>query len=128
MTSSPFNLYWGDSVWAKVSATNEKGTSSQSNAGNGAIIITRADPPVNLAEDSSQRNHYTIAITWEAGAFEGGTPVIDYKVNIAEQGQAATVLIEGVTTFTATATGLTPGVFYEFTVNARNEYDFSYDS
>jgi hypothetical protein len=83
---------------------------------------------VNLAEDASQRNHYTLTITWQAGAEEGGTPVIDYRVNIAEQGQAATVLIEGVTTFTATATGLTPGVFYEFTVNARNEYDFSYDS
>lgn len=28
LTGSPFNLPWGASVWAKVSATNEKGTSS----------------------------------------------------------------------------------------------------
>jgi hypothetical protein len=54
--------------------------------------------------------------------------VIDYRVLIAEQGQQSTVLEEGITDFTATATGLTPGVFYEFTVQARNDYDFSLDS
>jgi hypothetical protein len=81
-----------------------------------------------LAEDLTQRNHYTIAITWAEGAADGGSEVIDYRVNIAEQGQASTVLAEGLTDFTTTATGLTPGVFYEFTVQARNEYDFSYES
>jgi hypothetical protein len=86
LRAAPFNLDWGDSVWAKVSATNEKGTSSQSNAGNGAIIITRPDPPISVAEDTSIRNHYTIGITWVKAAFEGGNSVIDYKVNIAVQG------------------------------------------
>jgi len=81
-----------------------------------------------VAEDTSIRNHYTIGITWAKAAFEGGNSVADYKVNIAVQGEESALLAEGITDLTYTATGLTPGVFYEFTVFARNDYDFSYAS
>lgn len=82
----PFSLSWGTSVYAKVSATNEKGTSSQSSAGNGAIIITYPDAPVDLEEDPSIRTYYTLGLTWNEGAEYGGSPVVDYRVNIAELG------------------------------------------
>jgi hypothetical protein len=75
---SPYSLAWGTSVFAKVRATNEKGASTESNAGNGAIIYTKPDKPVSLLENTSHRTATTLAITWSAGATNGGTAVIDY--------------------------------------------------
>jgi len=49
LRSNPFNIDWGSSIHAKVSATNNKGTSDFSPVGNGAVILTVTDPPVNLA-------------------------------------------------------------------------------
>lgn len=47
----PWSLQGGDSVTAKVSATNIYGESEQSLPGNGAIYTHEPDAPVNLAED-----------------------------------------------------------------------------
>lgn len=52
LRASPFSLNWGDSVYAKVQATNIKGVSEESDAGNGAKIVTSPDAPSNLQEDS----------------------------------------------------------------------------
>ena len=41
------------------------------------------------------------------------------------QGQAFSVLVDGLASTTYTATGLTSGTTYEFKVEARNQYDFS---
>lgn len=53
LRSAPFNLDWGSSIYAKVSARNVNGYSIDSQSGNGAIIITTPDPPINLSEDYS---------------------------------------------------------------------------
>jgi hypothetical protein len=55
--------------------------------------------------------------------FTGGDVIIDYRVSIAEQGAAFSILSAGVTATTYTATGLTSGVTYEFKVESRNSYD-----
>jgi len=41
-------LQWGDSVYAKIYATNIKGNSESSLAGNGGIILRVPDAPINL--------------------------------------------------------------------------------
>jgi hypothetical protein len=41
-------LVWGSSVFASVTATNAYGSSLPSIGGNGAIILTVPDAPVNL--------------------------------------------------------------------------------
>jgi hypothetical protein len=46
--TSPFELDWGSSIYAKVIASNVYGDSPESNEGNGAIITTNPDPPINL--------------------------------------------------------------------------------
>ena len=46
----PFSLDWGTSVYAKVSAINEYGSSELSIEGNGAVITTNPDQPTNLQE------------------------------------------------------------------------------
>jgi hypothetical protein len=48
ITSTPFLLVWGSSVFASVTATNAYGSSLPSIGGNGAIILTVPDAPVNL--------------------------------------------------------------------------------
>lgn len=71
---------WGASVYAKLVATNSKGTSNESNEGNGAVIITRPDAPSNLLEDSQYRTASTLGLTWTPGA-ENGATIIDYRIS-----------------------------------------------
>ena len=51
---APYNHEWGATIYAKVSATNILGTSPESTAGNGAIMLTTPDPPENLANVPSE--------------------------------------------------------------------------
>jgi len=51
--SAPYNFDWGDSIYAKVIASNTYGSSLESLEGNGAVITTTPDKPINLAEDYS---------------------------------------------------------------------------
>lgn len=82
--STPFDLPWGSSIWAKVIATNLYGDSAQSEEGNGALISTTPDAPINLAEDYILRTKSTLGITWEDAEFTGGIDIIDYRIWIAE--------------------------------------------
>jgi hypothetical protein len=52
LRTSPFGYDLGDSVWAKIQASNEKGSSDESSDGNNAILMTVPDAPINLVEDS----------------------------------------------------------------------------
>jgi hypothetical protein len=125
LRASPFSLEWGSSIYVKVIATNLYGDSLESPEGNGAIITTSPDAPINLAEDVSQRTKSQLALAWEAPAFTGGDVIIDYRIMIAVQGSAFTPLASGLITPTWTATGLVAGTTYEFKVLSRNSYSFS---
>lgn len=48
LAQAPFSLSIGDDVFAKVTATNVKGESNESDSGSGGLIITKPDPPFNL--------------------------------------------------------------------------------
>lgn len=82
--STPFDLQWGDHIWAKVVATNDYGDSIESAPGDGAVLMTNPDAPINLAEDVSARTEDSITITWDEGVANGGRIVIDYRVSYAE--------------------------------------------
>jgi hypothetical protein len=53
LRSAPYSFDWGDSIHAKVKATNIVGDSDYSAVGNGAIILTIPSAPVNLAIDTA---------------------------------------------------------------------------
>jgi hypothetical protein len=74
-------MAWGSSVFARISATNAYGTSSFSTAGNGAIIVTVPDAPVNLLNNAAQTTTNKISIYWTKGSSEGGLTVLDYTVS-----------------------------------------------
>ena len=86
LRASPYSLEWGASIYAKVIATNSYGDSSESDEGNGAVITTSPDAPINLAEVAVDRTKSTLGLSWDAAAFTGGDVIIDYRISIAEQG------------------------------------------
>jgi len=45
----PYDIAWGSKIYAKVVATNVKGSSLISDSGTGAIILTNPDAPLALA-------------------------------------------------------------------------------
>ena len=53
LQTSPFDLTWGDHVFAKVKAINVVGESAFSELGNGAHLITLPDKPINLADNTA---------------------------------------------------------------------------
>jgi hypothetical protein len=53
LTAAPYLLSYGSSIYAKVTALNIYGPSIQSLAGNGAVILTVPDKPVNLADNEA---------------------------------------------------------------------------
>lgn len=81
LTSSPYLLGVGDSIFVKVVATNIKGSSSESSIGSGALVITNPDVPVSLAEDTAERTVSTLGLTWSAGTSNGGSAILDYRIN-----------------------------------------------
>lgn len=54
LRSAPYGFDWGDSIHAKVKATNIVGESEYSEVGNGAIILTIPDAPLNLVSVESE--------------------------------------------------------------------------
>jgi hypothetical protein len=84
LRAAPYSLPWGSSIYAKIVAINQYGNSLDSDEGNGAMIITKPDPPIDFIEDYSQRTKSTIGVSWNEAAFVGGTPVIDFRIMIAE--------------------------------------------
>jgi hypothetical protein len=125
LRSLPFSLDWGDSVYAKLSATNLYGDSEVSLEGNGAVITTTPFVPINLAEDTSKRTKSILGITWDSPVFTGGDVIIDYRISIAVQGGSFSELADGIATTSYDAINLDFGTTYEFKVEARNSYSYS---
>jgi hypothetical protein len=75
---APYSLPWGSHVFTQVYAINQVGMSPASSEGNGAKIITNPDSPVNLANDPDNTTGTQIRFSWEEGAANGGSDVIDY--------------------------------------------------
>jgi hypothetical protein len=81
--TAPFSFDWGSSIFAKVIATNIYGDSIESEEGNGAVITTTPNAPINLVEVYAQRTKSTLGFAWEAAPFIGGAVIEDYRINIA---------------------------------------------
>ena len=80
LRDAPFSLNWGDSVFATIIAVNTYGDSATSQPGNGAVIITYPDAPINLAEIVELRTSTSISFNWSEGLANGGSAVTDYRI------------------------------------------------
>lgn len=129
LRATPFDLEWGDSVWAKVTATNVIGDSITSAEGNNAVLLTYPDAPVNLADDETVTDATTIGMTWEDGVADGGSAVVSYRIKYKETNAASySLLAIGVTAKSYSTSSLTPGISYTFIVESRNSFGYSLSS
>lgn len=110
----------GDSIYAKVSATNFYGESALSTEGNGATYTTVPDAPVSIAEDVSERTRNDLKLTWSEGTSNGGLSVMDFRISQRFQGDSYQVIASGISQTSYTIRGLYLGAIYEFKVEARN--------
>jgi hypothetical protein len=80
LTAAPYSLPIGESIFAKVSASNFYGESALSLEGNGAVVLLVPDAPINLSNAISVTTGYVIGFNWDDGLSYGGTPIIDYRI------------------------------------------------
>lgn len=128
LNSAPFNIPWGSSVYAKVSAINDYGESNFSTEGNGGIIITKPDAPQNFVENISSRTLNSIGFTWEQGASNGGELVDDFRIYYDRGLGESELLVTHYTQLNYMIDTLEPGITYGFWVQARNDFGYSDDS
>lgn len=82
MQAHPYNLVAGASVFAKVIAYNSIGDSSESPVGNGALIKLSTVPDAPLLEHNlAQSTKTQIGVTWTDGIYNGGQPILDYRLS-----------------------------------------------
>jgi hypothetical protein len=58
LRAAPFEVDWGKTAHARVSATNIKGTSDYSEVGFGGTIEKAPDAPINLADNPDLTNAF----------------------------------------------------------------------
>jgi hypothetical protein len=76
----PYNIAYNEGIYVKISAVNFYGTSVESVSGNGAVMVLIPDTPVNLQKDVAGSSKSVISFTWDEAAFDGGKPVLDYRI------------------------------------------------
>jgi hypothetical protein len=105
------------------------GTSVASLPGNGAIILTRPDPPINFANVPSITLKDRIGLSWQMAALQGGTPVLDYRISwTSDTSNPYSVLASDLKVLAYTALNLTAGTTYTFVIQARNAFEYSFYS
>lgn len=125
LRAAPFNLPWGNLVYAKIEATNAYGDSGPSDAGCCARLVTNPDPPINLQEVLSGRTISTLGLSWQQGVFNGGDTILDYRVSMADESGVYAYIVENLAATQYVATGLQYGTTYSFKVESRNSYGYS---
>lgn len=97
-----------------VSATNSAGTGPDSSPSPAVVVLSRKPgaPTAVVATAAAESAH----LTWAAPADDGGGVITGYRITSSAGGSFAV----GAATLRATATGLTPGASYTFTVAAIN--------
>jgi hypothetical protein len=119
----------------KVSARNDVGFSLLS-APITILCAKKPDAPVTLEDvpavysvngliESGITTANQIGLTWQNGVFDGGSPVLDFRVSIrvnaANETDAAWQVYKAQTNSRPlTVTGLTPSILYDLRVEARN--------
>jgi hypothetical protein len=87
-----------------------------------------ADKPTDLVNVPAITLADQIGLSWVAPVFNGGSPVLDYAIWYDNAGQTYIELVNGLTSASYTATGLTQGLTYKFKVETRNAYGYGFFS
>ena len=104
----------------RVSAINEIGTGDASNVASATTDAIAPDPPTNLVATATLPTR--IELEWVAPAYDGGAPVVSYRVEVSEDGITWADLqpSTGVSLTQFAHTGLPPGSTRHYRVSAIN--------
>ena len=80
LTEAPWNLVLGDRIYANVIAVNHYGNAEASPDGGGARIVLVPDAPINLDNQADVTTREVIGLSFENGASNGGSPILDYRL------------------------------------------------
>lgn len=85
------------------------------------------DEPTDLANVAAVTLANQIGLEWAAPVFNGGSPIIDYRLwfDDATDGSSFQILEPALTSVSYTAVSLVQGSTYQFKVEARNLYGYS---
>lgn len=81
MYVTPFNLTQGSSIYVKVAAFNQYGSSTFSYPGNGGVMVMVPDAPLNFRDNVVVTSSSIIGLLWTDGVRNGGSSVIDYTIS-----------------------------------------------
>ena len=108
-----------------MTAINSAGDSATSGVGNGAIIPTTLGAPQDLIKDRDQTTTSQVSFTWSAPDDDGGSPILDYSIEIFDKTTGIYSEIESGLTQTAySQSGLTENTIYQFRLRARNSLGY----
>jgi hypothetical protein len=108
-----------------VQAHNAYGSTEVSEPGNGAVLVRVPDAPINVANDQTTTNADQIGIVWDQGPFNGGYPVIDYRITYEKGDGVYSILADKHQDTSYTLHGVVAGVTYSFRIQARNSEGLS---
>ena len=92
------------------------------------IAAAVPDASIDLANVVSITDSTKIGLSWSPN-YNGGSAILDYRINYAKSAELFTVLESGVTTPSyTTSVVLATGVYYKFTVESRNAVGYSFVS
>lgn len=84
------------------------------------------NPPINLADTVAVTTAYVIGFTWEDATLDGGSQILDWRINWDQSTQTYEILEAGITERSyQTKVSLVPGATYRFKVEARNSVGYS---
>lgn len=92
------------------------------------LVAQPPDAPINVVNVPGKTTSYQIGLDWQDAPYDGSSPVIDYRVNIALESDGIYSIYADniISTFMPyVVTGLTPGVRYMFKIESRNIINYS---
>lgn len=114
------NMTNGVTYTMEVTATNQEGYTGPTSAPRAATPIGVPGPVRDLTVAAGN----TVAVVaFSPPADDGGSPILDYRVEASTGQQCVAAAPEGVTSIQCQVTGLTNGTPVSFTVYARNDLD-----
>ncbi len=109
----------------KVKSRNSYGLSSVFSNEVVALTAILPDSPKNLQNDVAVTKSGVVGLTWSAGVYNGGSPIIDYRVSYHIDSEPYSYLITEVATTFYTSNALVANSVYTFKVEARNALGYS---
>lgn len=108
----------------KVMARNSFGLSTTYS---NEVLVRAAglpDAPITLSNNVIVTKSGVVGLLWSQGAYNGGSPVLDYSISIRFGTNPYAEVATGIALTSYTATGLIPDTIYSLIVRARNIVGF----